>query len=717
VQDFDFPPSQVLLSIMPIFTDGFFTSSLRLARRQRLLVSFGVLFFASCFGSDVGQTSTTSELPGDTDPNGDQSALVASDTTCVLTVRGRHFHQRFAPARAEAEFIRYLADEGVSDLAPSELARISCQPDWATVDVFAEPVQAPSSIPYWAPGAPDSLTDQALRELLPRARFYTTRTMGSLASLRSLIGRFKRQRPNVPFLIYAWSDRFDPSRNVDSLTDGVILKRVFTDAAGKVRCDRAVCDNGVPTSPVAYGRVWDADYRVALIESVQEFIDATGADGVNFDLSIVKPTCPTNPKPYLADFCTKHQVGMQALFALARARLKKADGTPAFVGFNGLWNESAQASLADQITLLPYADGAAIEWFGLQPQGLANTPWSLASPPIDFETSVKPYLNLMRPGGAAQGSFVYVYGRAPWSYGSYDDTYLLQRWTWAAYLLGANGPSRFHFHSVFSVEPSAGRVGGTDLFVDQDLLLGPATSNRIEIVPNVEKRVFRGGEVYVRLQASPAARVPGPIVVTYTLEGRVVPAGSQLDLRTGAEILLYQKPPLRGPLRFDIGGVEYAALIDRPRLADGARGFQRFAKSVTPWVNDIALDTVRQLRPRSAVAAVVRGDVESTLDMVAEIDDSAQKDAFMTVQFACSKAPSTVAALPLFGRPSVTAINGPVESIGAPALCSQNWVTLSLPGERRFENCGGTAGRTCTVRRWVLARPQSVDVAQFVLRN
>src|SRR5579884_730052 len=250
-------------------------------------------------------------------------------------------------------------------------------------------------------------------------------------------------------------------------------------------------------------------------------------------------------------FCTGYAAGVRRLVTLIRRDLGPQrflvinPGIPVGQPRTGPWIRSAR-------TLLTIAGGAMLEDFGT---------YRVRSAESFFSTSIAPELALMR--SLPRTRFL-VYGRPPWDrYLTYRQDYSVQRYVYAAYLLGANRNSAFSFVGSFG-PPAAyvpgvvgyGRARGTDVYSDELVPLGtPESSSRVRTPNGLLLRRFSRGLVVVnpyesRGNRSRSFRLSRPM---FTVDGAKV----SRSLRLGGD-------PFPGPAQS-----AYILLDRRPFVQSG----------------------------------------------------------------------------------------------------------------------------------------------------
>lgn len=417
-------------------------------------------------------------------------------------------------------------------------------------------------------------------------------------TLKSVVGRFKAAT-KAPVLSYSWANRYsDAGRSeADLLRDFDSRKK---SALGETRGDG--------DSKVDFLDVRDPDVRSRVVSQFQRARSGLGVDGFAVDLSTRTPSsrpgelakrCKAEP-----DFCPSYAKGMDALFADLRQGL----GPNAFIAYNGLFN-FAPGQLQDQTKLLASTNGAAIEFFGMDPKDKQHR----------FSEDIKPFIDII-PTLPADRS-VLVFGRAPWTYTDYAQDYLWQRYLYASFLLAARPTDYFKYHATFQVPTQRGRAGGMDYYADWDADLGAARGAARQS-GGLWVREFANGLVAVAPDDGRGGTLPLAKAYVST-DGRRHQGELRLSAGEGAILLTNERPELRKPAKWEVdartmagwkwGGAQLDKIDGRDMLrvqAEKQAGEHDvvldFARSVNPYEH-LEIDA-KLLEPGSAILAVAEVD-------------------------------------------------------------------------------------------------------------
>jgi hypothetical protein len=436
---------------------------------------------------------------------------------------------------------------------------------------------------------------------------------------QTVVKRLRILRPDLPVLLYAWANQLLDSRRVGSAIVTGYRERsdlLLRDTAGRVL-------SGHRDS--VFGDLTQEKYRKWILNRIHDMIRQTGTTGVALDNAIRTPSkrplrlakiCRQKSK-----FCKQYAQGMDRLFASMRTAI-----APRKLFYNGLWTLE-QGLLEDQQKLLKNADGVEIEYFGMNPRrGSAR-----------FETDILPYLRAIERNPSKT---ILVYGRGPWSYNSYMEDILWQRYLYCAYLLAAGPKTYFKYHSSFQMPAHRGRSGGLDIYADWGLDIGqPLDGYR------------QKGDLYIReftkalVLLVPTGKIrhqyllPRPF---YTVEGEkklglinIEPGEGLLLLKSESEIRKHfardfedQDSPFNSWRR--------AAVVKEKK----SNRFLRLKRTAPEqqWEHDVMIDPERCLLKRSKLTIRVRTkDPKGKLMMVAEVDDDQKKHMRAIVVFSSNK--------------------------------------------------------------------------------
>jgi Hypothetical glycosyl hydrolase family 15 len=284
--------------------------------------------------------------------------------------------------------------------------------------------------------------------------------------------------------------------------------------------------------------------------------------------------------------------------------------------FNGLTRRPEQQAL------LAYADGASIEFFGLN-DTLAATP--------TFADDIRRYLDAM--ASHSDKTFL-VFGRAsrrPEDYSTYEEDWRWQRYLYCSYLLAAGPNTRWKQLAGFLVSPPGGRAGGLDLYSDARHDLGPALGD-YTIENGVYRRAFKNGLILVVPAESGRSRGV-QVGQMFTPEGARV--SGRIVVAPGEGHLLLKRRPVPPP-----------ALLRRFEPAsDPLWRWSAFQQDSNRWYlhlentpeddefeHDLALDLVRFRAPRWHLTLWYRtSDASARVQTVVEVDDDSQQARFALV--------------------------------------------------------------------------------------
>lgn len=269
-------------------------------------------------------------------------------------------------------------------------------------------------------------------------------------SFAAIVARLHAVNPELPVLMYAHGTLWTNSGHTIGHTLGIGYEHL---GSGLLPSKYRENPRSINNRALYYGNPANESFRKWVIGRVKHYLDVTGADGVNMDNMFRTPGWLRKYCKRQKPICNAYQGGMQKYLM----EMQKAIA-PKLVFFNGLWN-AWPGLLATQMKLLPFADGAFIEFFGRR----KNKP----IPP--FSHGIAPYLEII---AANPEKRFLVNGRGTKvKYRSYEADYLWQRYLYAAYLLVAGPRTHFHYNVMFTV-PSLGRASGMAWYADWDIPLG-----------------------------------------------------------------------------------------------------------------------------------------------------------------------------------------------------------------------------------------------------
>jgi hypothetical protein len=377
-------------------------------------------------------------------------------------------------------------------------------------------------------------------------------------------------------------------------------------------------------------------------------------------------------------------------------------GSRPFVLFNGFWNFHP-GMMEDQAKLLPYADAAAVEFFGYQGQKGS----------LPFGSGILPYLKVV----AAHPNKVFVvFGRGPTSYVDYETDYLWQRYLYCAYLLAAGPNTYFKYNATFQAPAYPGRSGGVTTYADWEIVLGPSLAP-FSARDGVYSREFRNGIVVVAPFGGRAATYVLPRTF-YTPEGDRLVGRVELKPGTGL-ILLNQKPPAPAPIRYLLGSdpSPLASSQGALQVRDGDQTFLRLTdlRQSGDWEHDLMLDPIRTLHPRRTLRLRVRSrTADAKLQLVAEVDDAEHQRRFVlieaTAQQTSSKSPNTVTET--WFRSSASRWAFPYVRSPVQLSTTGQWQDITIDGSEILRRTG-----RFTFARWWYVRPRgAMDIEIIEIR-
>jgi len=416
-------------------------------------------------------------------------------------------------------------------------------------------------------------------------------------SYPEVVARIKRAAPEVPVLSYAWISRYRDRGRIEAyLLRGLDFGVPLAEQPGRA-------------GRVVFVDVTDPGVRSAVVQRLATQRKQLGVDGFAVDGANRTPVVRPGPLARLCRskpaFCEVYARSMDDLIGTLNAAL----GEQGMLFYNGLWNFEP-GNLEDQARLLRHADGAAIEYFGLNPR----------SEPRGFTTDIRPYLDLV--ARLPSGKPVLFFGRGPWHYTDYAADYRRQRYLYASFLLARRTGDLFKYHASFQVPAHAGRSGGLDVYADWSIDLGEARAPyRVEA--GLYSRQFSGGRVVVAPddgQGGTLANASG-----YTPEGKALSGGIAM---APGEALILLDAPRKSPgspegrqvdaKKIAAWGWMHAELIRTP---EGERLRLGPLPDELEGEHDLLLDVERSLAPFERLEIDAALAPASSVLAVAEIDD------------------------------------------------------------------------------------------------
>jgi hypothetical protein len=487
---------------------------------------------------------------------------------------------------------------------------------------------------------------------------------------QSLFVRLKEHLPQTDILINTWVTRYpEQGKSEKYLLEGADL--------GEPIAQSRVANGGT----VNFLDMASPQARNNIAGSIVKRAVPTGADGLIIDLAIRTPR--TQPKPVSqvcsaqTRYCEAYGEGVEALFADLRSRL----GPRYRIFFNGLFN-SYDGQVADQGRLLKYADGATIEYFGLNPNQQEHA----------FRKDILPYLQGIL--AAPKDKLIAVFGRGSWSYTDYVADYAWQRYLFASFLLAAREQDLFKYHATFQVPTNKGRSGGLDYYADWKLALGPAQGAFV-YAGGIYQRHFANGLVAV---APDDGRGGGLNLdrVYFTPEGQRMQG--EYALGPGQGLILLTRSPESRPVRQVIGARAIAAWRwANSQLDDGTDAAVHLLplSDKPPGEHDLLLDYERSLTPFRQLGLSIRAESPGAEALaIAEVDDPRREKMWLVVRLGPSGAvPATLESVD-FRSPARK--NGPAlwPVVQAGVLPGQRVTSVTLDGPRIAASAG------LVFRRW-----------------
>ncbi|MGH8273559.1 MAG: putative glycoside hydrolase [Gammaproteobacteria bacterium] len=471
----------------------------------------------------------------------------------------------------------------------------------------AAPAGASGAAVFWIGTAHNGIFDRQVRQYIGEYAGLVVlnadmKGPGPSYGYKAIVSGIHAVNPTLPVLLYGWGTRWVKNAQIGSAL-GAGYKDLGTNllrtSSGKLRTTK----NG----RYYFGNIADAEYRIWYLRRVRSYLKRTGTDGIALDSmnrtpGFIQSSCSRNPGR-----CESYRRGVESLLE----QIGKAIH-PRPVIFNGLWN-ARPGLLADQEKLLPYAAGAAIEFFGRNPHRRI--------PP--FAEGIRSYLNII---AAHPGKIFLVFGRGALGYAGYREDYLWQQYLYCAYLLVAGPNTHFHYHTTFQV-PSVGRANGIAWYADWNAPIGVPTG------PYKKK-----GALYIRkftqglVLLVPRGGKPTPYQLDsrwYTPEGIMV--SGKVTVKPGKALLLSHAKPGTQGVSINFGGKQpsgsdWPAAQIKSAKNIGTHLALTALPSAQEWQHDLMLDPVHALNaPRCMHFELRTSDNSLKLLFVAAIDDSRQE--------------------------------------------------------------------------------------------
>lgn len=441
-----------------------------------------------------------------------------------------------------------------------------------------------------------------------------------------LVKRLRQLKPDLPILTYAWSTRY---RESGSIEENSLVG--YKDLNSLLIHDESTNKPIKNSRGFVFGDVSQPQFRDWFTFQVNNALKENKVDGIVLDSSFRSPVrikpWVCNPVTYfLKQFCTDYASGMDKLFLKINQSIE-----PKLLIYNGLWSSLPDISLRDQKKLLSFADGAAIEYFGLDPD---HKVLSFKPKIFSFSTDILPYLEIMQ---SYQDKMLFVFGRGPWQYTAYKQDYLWQRYLYASYLLGSGPNTYFKYHSSFYIPAAAqgieavngeGRSGGLDYYADWDLKLGEP------LEPYVHRnglylRHFSKGLVLVVPEGSISSKKYLLANTMFTPEGQALNGEVKVDPGKGL-ILLKTSPNLAFEFNenFEADWKSKVTTQLSQINVEEDNHFLRVTQSPKDQVQeyDLMLESVRSLKTKDTVQMRIRSsDSTARIILVAEVDDPQKK--------------------------------------------------------------------------------------------
>ena len=511
--------------------------------------------------------------------------------------------------------------------------------------------------PFWlALRSNPTIDKQLVEQIGPRAGIVVLRAPSEGAqhyTFPDIVARIKAGAPGVPVLSYAWITRSHDGGRIESY-----LLRGLDLGAPLAESRQEKGEKGA----IRFVDVTDSRVRRTVIERLTAERKRLGVDGFAVDVSMRTPQYQPRPVANVCaqkpGFCDLYARSMDDVFATLNASL----GEPGTLLYNGLWNFQP-GMLEDQARLMQAADGAAIEFFGMDPgegarqANIGAQKKAQAAPAAaprgpaltreeklarrqakaerearkaakaerlarqgahSFGHDILPYLQLLPRLPA--GKPVLVFGRGTWQYTDYAADYQWQRYLYASFLLARRKEDMFKYHSSFQVPAHAGRSSGLDVYADWSVDLGDARGP-FSTQGGLYQREFANGRVFVAADdgAGGSAQIPGTM---YTPEGKAL-SGSVALAPGRALILLSSAPRIAATRR--ITGKQIASWGWSQASLSGEQAHLQALPANEEGEHDVLLDFERSPAPFQElhiVAGPLAGD--AGVLAVAEVDDPSQ---------------------------------------------------------------------------------------------
>lgn len=430
-----------------------------------------------------------------------------------------------------------------------------------------------------------------------------------------IIYRIKNQLPDTPVLLYSWATRLPEKGRIEL---DVLANEKFHDFLIKL--------NHPNRKNISYLNITNIETKYKIIKCLVEGVYQYNTDGIAIDTVI---RTPTNIKQLEYKFLNNPELNdtykkdLDSIFSA----IKQNIGINKHLIYNGLFNFK-NGQLADQIHLLKYADGAAIEFFGLNPNQKNYA----------FKNDIKPYLDIIEK--IPTNKFVHVFARGPWEYTDYLFDYKWQRYLYASFLLVQRPGDLFKYHSSFQVPAHKGRSGGIDMYNDWNVQLGnPLGPYTIE--NGLYKREFERCSVIMAPDGGAGGRLNFK-GIKYSIDGTRI--ANNLYIQPGESFFLFNdlKYIPRAPRNLTIDSSQVAswgwtrASLHKMKSQQYIRLDQPTEKMMGD--HDLLLDHERSLTPFQSLEINAKLiNAESSLLAVAEVDDQRHKHLWVVVKIDQSK--------------------------------------------------------------------------------
>jgi hypothetical protein len=429
-------------------------------------------------------------------------------------------------------------------------------------------------------------------------------------SYSEIVSRLHAENPDLQILLYTWGFMWTSGGHTIAHDIGKgYPEQLKADSALETRHKAPASRRRHFFIANPQSKGYREHFRHWIIGRIKHYLKLTGANGIMLDAVHRTPGFIAKKCRQNAPACKKYHSGVQSFLRSLSKAIK-----PGKVFFNGLWNRTP-GQLDNQLKLLPFADGAIIEFFG------RNRDRSVSP----FSKGIAPFLKII---AAHPGKAFMVNGRGSPKYTSYRADYSWQRYLYAAYLLVGGPRTYFHYNSGFTV-PARGRANGMAWYADWDLPLGAPLG------PYVKKN-----GLYIRQFARALVLlVPSDgVSASYSLDGRwYTPEGKALSgtikVAPGQGLLLSRsKPQLAKGTRIDFEDEEppgsgwQGAGIKTTPTADHYLALSSLPQAQT-WRHDLMLDFKHSLdAPRCVHLKLRSHDKDLRVFLVAAVDDKRARD-------------------------------------------------------------------------------------------